>query len=196
MPGSKHENILIEGIREGNEKIFDYVFYLFYSGLVVYANKHVQNEKVAEDIVQDFFVKLWTNRKKICIKQTLKSYAFSSVKNSCIDYFRHEHVKQKNERILTEKANKVVDDNDFHIETELREHINAAIEKLPPKCREIFIMNRFEGLKPVEIAGLKNISVRTVETHIGKALKIMKSELRNYLPLSLVALILGILIRS
>jgi RNA polymerase sigma-70 factor (ECF subfamily) len=76
------------------------------------------------------------------------------------------------------------------LETELRQYIDKALDKLPPVCREVFVMNRFEGLRPAEIAEKKGISVRTVEGHIGKALKIMKTELEQFLPATLVMLIL------
>jgi RNA polymerase sigma-70 factor (ECF subfamily) len=191
MKVSDHEAILIEGLKEGNVKIYDYIFHFYYSGLVVFVQKYIHDPNIAEDIVQEFFVKLWINRERVQIETTLKSYFFSSIKNRCIDYLRHEIIKGKAEIKLLENLKSVTDDNNLLIESELRDQINAAIDKLPPICREIFIMNRFEGFKPAEIADKKGISVRTVETHIGKALKILRKELSGYLPASLVAIVLG-----
>jgi RNA polymerase sigma-70 factor, ECF subfamily len=191
MGALNHESILIEGLKEGNVKIYDYIFNFYYSGLVVFVQKYIHDQNVAEDIVQEFFVKLWINRERLKIETTLKSYFFSSIKNRCIDYLRHELIKGKVEKQLIEEVQKNTNEHNLLIESELRYQINAAIDKLPPVCREIFIMNRFEGLKPAEIADKKGISVRTVETHIGKALKILKNELNAYLPASLVAILLG-----
>lgn len=193
MPESIHEKILIEGLNEGNEKIFDYLFHLHYSGLVVYAAKMVQTKSMAEDIVQDFFVKLWSNRQKLQINQSIKYYFFTAVRNKCIDHIRHQQLASKSEKELAHQTETYTNDHNFLIESELRSYIDAAIAKLPPACREIFIMNRFEGLKPAEIAQIRGISVRTAETQIGKALKILRSELSNYLPASLVAILLGTL---
>lgn len=185
-----HETILIEGIKEGNVKIFDYVFHYYYSGMVVFTMKYTNNKAVAEDIVQAFFIKLWIKREQLNISQSLKSYIFTSLKNSCIDYLRRQEVKEKiNLQLIHELENRV-DGRNLTIESELREQINLAIEKLSPACREVFIMNRFEGLKPVQIAEKKDISVRTVEKHIGKALKVLRKELSPYLPSTLLAILL------
>jgi len=188
-----HETILIEGLKEGNVKIYDYLFHLYYSGLVVFVKKYIPDNNVAEDIVQDFFVKLWVNREKLTEIASIKAYFFSSVKNRCIDYLRHEIAKGKVEKQLLEKFSEATGVENLFIESELREQIFNAINKLPSVCREVFLMNRIEGLKPAEIAEKKGISIRTVETHIGKALKILRSELSGCLPATLVAIILGTL---
>ncbi|MFA9390743.1 MAG: RNA polymerase sigma-70 factor [Prolixibacteraceae bacterium] len=191
MVVSNHDYILLEGLKEGNVKIYDYIFHFHYSGMVVFVQKYIPDQAVADDIVQDFFVKLWINREHLNIETSLKSYFFASLKNRCIDHLRHEVIKGKAEKNLLEKVENLNDERNLLIESELRDQINLAIDKLPPACKEIFIMNRFEGLKPAEIALKKGISVRTVETHIGKALKILKRELSLYLPASLVAILLG-----
>lgn len=191
MTALVHEKVLLEGLKEGNEKIFDYIFHYYYSGLVVFAQKYIPDSDVAKDIVQALFVKLWTNREKLVINSSLKSYLFSSIKNRCIDYLRHEATKGKVEKKLIADLSEITDERNLFVESELREKINAAMEKLPPVCREVFYMNRFEGLKSAEIAEKKEISVRTVEAHIGKALKILRVELAGYLPSSLIALVLG-----
>jgi len=191
MTDLNHEKVLVEGLNEGNEKIFDYLFHLYYTGLVVFARKTINSQSVAEDLVQDVFVKLWTNRHTLVINQSLKSYFFTSVKNKCIDFIRHQKLISKTEQELANQIETISNDYNYIIESELRAYLFSAIEKLPEACREIFIQNRFEGLKPKEIAEKRGISVRTVETQIGKALKMLRSELSAYLPASLVAIILG-----
>lgn len=185
-----HEKILIEGLKEKNEKIFDYVFHLYYSSLVVYCRQIISDHQTAEDIVQGFFLKIWSNSHALHIDQSLKSYFFKSVRNRSLDYLRQQKVKAEVEKKIIDEKIATIHNHHFFVETELRQYIDAALEKLPPVCHEIFVMNRFEGLKPKVIAEKKGISVRTVEGHIGKALKIMKKELEQFFPSFLVMIIL------
>ncbi len=87
---SLHEKILTEGLREGNVKIFDYLFHFYYSGLVLLSFRLVGDKDVAEDIVQDFFLRLWANRKNLVIKQSIKSYFFTSIKNKSLDFLKRK----------------------------------------------------------------------------------------------------------
>jgi RNA polymerase sigma-70 factor (ECF subfamily) len=189
MSDNYHEKILIDALKEGNQQVFDYLFHLYYSGLVIFSIKYVGNRETAEDIVQDFFVNTWIKRESINISQSLKSYFFTSVRNRSLDYIRHMKVKLRVNELNKFEENPSQAD-DFIIESELREMLNKAINKLPPTCKEIFLMNRFEGIAPSNIAEQKNISVRTVEGHIGKALKILRTELSNHLPLFIMAILL------
>ena len=91
---NSEEKILLNGLAEGNVRIFDYLFMHYYAGLVAYAIKLGVDKDAAEDMVQDFFFKLWNNRTTLTIKDTLKSYFFVSIKNKCLDHFRHQKTKQ------------------------------------------------------------------------------------------------------
>lgn len=182
--------ILIEGLTEGNEKIYDYIFSHYYSGLVAFAVNKGITKDVAEDLVQEFFLKLWINRSKNKINDNLKNYLFVAIKNACYDYFRREKQKDKTLQSLPLEELKVADKpEEWLTESELKVQLDKALEKLPEKCRKIFIMSRFDGLKPDEIAQLEGISKRTVETHIGKALKILRTELKGKLPEVLITLL-------
>lgn len=186
------EEILQQGLAEGNVKIFDYLFHYYYSGLVVFAMKLVVEKEIAEDIVQDFFYKLWSEREKHSINSSLKSYFFSSVRNRCLDHLRHNKVSEKAGVFLAQQMEQdAYDESNYLVEEELRERIHDAIGKLPEKCRKIFVMNRLEGLKPTEIAEKENISVRTVEGHIGKASKLLRKELQSYLPAYIITLLIS-----
>ncbi|MGF7138810.1 RNA polymerase sigma-70 factor [Roseimarinus sediminis] len=185
-----HEQILIEGLIEGNVKIYDYIFHYYYSGMVVFAMKYTKSRTLAEDLVQDIFFKIWTRRTQITISTSLKAYLFSALRNRCIDYLRRENRNGIKED--ESKADKEVPLNpqSLLVEAELKELINMAIEKLPPACREIFVMNRLEGLKAAEIAERKGLSQRTVEKQIGNALKLMRKYLSPYLPSLFIELLL------
>jgi len=192
MQENASEIILQQGLAEGNVRIFDYLFHHYYSGMVVFAMKLVNEKEVAEDIVQEFFFKLWSEREKRSINQSLKSYFFSSVRNRCLDHLRHKKVCEKADSFIArEMQQNIFEEHNFLVESELRERIHDAISKLPEKCRKIFVMNRLEGFKPSEISEKENISVRTVEGHIGKALKLLREELQPYLPAYIIALLIS-----
>lgn len=190
MIAGTHEQILIEGLIEGNVKIFDYIFHYYYSGMVVFAMKYTNSKGLAEDLVQDIFIKLWTRRTQITITTSLKAYLFSALRNRCIDYLRRENRRGLKENESMADKEVPLNPQSLLVEAELRELINTAIGKLPPACREIFIMNRFEGLIAAEIAEKKGLSVRTVEKQIGNALKRMRKHLSPYLPSLIIELIL------
>lgn len=193
MTDINHEQLLIEAIKQGNQKVFEYLFHYYYSGLVVYATKYVESREIAEDLVQDFFVNTWLKRDYLAINQSIKSYFFTSIRNRSLDYLRHQHVKTKSIKKIAEQTTDQAQPDHFIIESELRSVIENAIDKLPPMCREVFVLNRMQGLKPNEIAAQKKISVRTVEGHIGKALKLLKTDLNSQLPGWLIVFVLNVL---
>jgi len=172
---------LVENIRNSNQAVFELVFKYYYSGLVVYADQIIMNTSVSEDIVQSIFLKLWETRETIEIR-SLHAYFTQCVKNRCIDYLRNQQVRQRFDNQTTH-VDAVEFEDDLWIKTELSELIESAIEDLPPRCQEIFRMSRYDNLKISEIADKLNISKRTVETQISKALKIMRIRLIDYISL-------------
>ena len=129
----------------------------------------------SRSIVQEVFINLWVKREKIEVAVTLKAYLYSMVKNRCIDYLRKEKVTA--EISPSVESLKQIPFHDLVEEAELNDCINKAINLLPEKCREVFMLCRFEGLKYYEIAQKLNISLKTVEMQMGIALK----KLREYL---------------
>jgi RNA polymerase sigma-70 factor (ECF subfamily) len=176
---------LVESIKNSNQGVFELVFNFYYSGLVVYADQIIKHTVISEDIVQSVFMKLWETRETIDIR-SFRSYFIQCVKNRCIDHLRSQQVKNKFDNRVPE-SDFLVMDEDLWTKTELSELIEQSVESLPPRCREIFRMSRYENLKITEIADQLKISKRTVETQISKALKILRVKLIDYL--SLLALI-------
>ncbi len=171
-------DFLLEKLKEGNRKAFTIIFNHYYSGLVIYAEHFLYDQGMAEDIVQTTFVGLWENRQAIK-SASIRHYLINSVKNKCIDILRKEETRKKyNQRQITQNINY---QGAFWTESELREMIESSVNKLPPKCREIFILNRYENLKSKEIAQRLQLSPRTVETQILKALKLLRKDLKDYL---------------
>jgi RNA polymerase sigma-70 factor (ECF subfamily) len=176
------EETLIQRLINGDQTAFELLFRFYYPGLVTFASQIVLDSDEAEEIVQDFFVKLWTGRKEIKKSETLKNYFFTSVKNRALNYLKKEKIGEK----VREELQKMVETDrlyqpDLFVESELQTRIKAAFEKLPPRTNEIFTLSRFEGLSNDQIAEQLNISKRTVETQISNALKILREELKDYM---------------
>lgn len=173
------DKLILEHLKNSNQGVFEMVFKYYYSGLVVYADQIIKNTPVSEDIVQTVFLKLWESRQSLEIR-SIRSYFIQCVKNSSIDHLRSQEVKNKYSQQSIDYL-QVEMQEDLWTKTELEEMINQAIDKLPPRCREIFLMSRMENLKIAEIAEKLMLSGRTIETQISKALKILRVELAEYL---------------
>ncbi len=176
---SFEEKNVFENIKEGNKKAFEQLFKTYYNYLCAFATTIVNDDIAAEEIVQDFFVKLWEKKDQITIETSVKNYLFRSVKNLCLNQIKHNNIK-------TEHARRIIagtDSNDFsqyYIEVDLKKEIEESIESLPEKRREIFRLSREEGLKYREIAEKLNISIKTVEAQMGLAIKTLREKLKKY----------------
>ncbi len=173
------DKLILEHLKSSNQGVFEMVFKYYYSGLVVYADLILKNIPLSEDIVQTVFMKLWENRQSLEIR-SFRSYLIQCVKNSCIDHLRNQQVKSKY-KVHNEDFQQVELPEDLWTKNELEELIHQVIDKLSPRCREIFILSRVDNLKIAEIAEKLQLSGRTVETQISKALKIFRVELAEYL---------------
>lgn len=174
------EAFLIESLSSGNREAFEYVFKKYYQRLVSFAGRYIQNEDIVEDIVQDCYAVLWEKCSTVAsISISVSAFLFAMVRNSCLNYLRHEQVIQKYEveYLAYSQGEERLYHADFGLEIEhkllyeeLQEKIAQVVESLPERCREVFIMSRFEGLKNREIAQKLNISTTAVEKHISKAM--------------------------
>jgi RNA polymerase sigma-70 factor (ECF subfamily) len=174
------EKKLFLKIKEGDEKAFETLFHFYYAYLCHYAASLVGNDAAAEEIVQDFFVKFWEKRKEISITSSVKNYLFRSVKNQCLNYLQHNKIKNRfAQETVKELRTKSVDEDNY-IEIDLAQKIEDSIESLPEKRKEIFKLSREKGLKYREIAEKLNISIKTVETHMGLAIKTLREKLSDY----------------
>ena len=171
------DHILFEDIKNGNEKVFNQAFECYYSCLCFYTDKIIRDFDLSRSIVQQVFVDLWIKREKLQV-ESLKSYLFQSVRNASLDVLKHKKAELK--YLSTLQKTESDQFSDLMEEAELADKINKAIQKLPDKCREVFIMCRFEELKYAEIASRLNISVKTVEMQVSIALKKLRKELSEY----------------
>jgi RNA polymerase sigma-70 factor (family 1) len=181
------EQEIVGAIRQGNERIFEETFRKYYQSLCNYANSILKEMDEAEEVVQNLFLSIWEKRGDLEINISLKSYLYRAVHNHCLNRIKHLKIREEYQQYATnfydasyESVSQTV------IKNELEQKIEEAIRKLPEQCRLIFRMSRFEELKYHEIAEQLELSPKTVENQIGKALKILRVELAEYLPLIII----------
>jgi RNA polymerase sigma-70 factor (ECF subfamily) len=183
---NQKEDFLTHQFNAGSVDAYKNIFELYYRPLCSFAKKYVLDLAIAEDIVQDLFVKLWEQRNNILLKTSAKSYLFQSVKNECLNYLKHQNVQ---ESYKTHIANVSTDDF-FHDKLE-EEEVNLlvfrTIQSLPPRCRKIFELSRFEGKSFEEIAQELSISKNTIKNQLVNALKHIRQVLEKNEILLLIA---------
>lgn len=181
---------ILLAIRQGNERVFETVFRKHYQALCNYACGILKDMDDAEEVVQSIFMKFWEQREGIEINVSLKSYLYRAVHNTCLNRLKHLKIQEVHKQYV---GNFYEENHDSATEimdkVELENRIADALEKLPEQCRLIFKMSRFEELKYQEIADKLGLSIKTIENQIGKALRIMRAELADYLPVVLFMLL-------
>jgi len=180
----EREHILFAEIRNGNEEAFNKTFDLYYSRLCFYADHILHDFDLSRSIVQQIFVDLWIKRDRLIVT-SLQAYLYNSTRNASLDVLKHKKVESR--YLSSLEISESVEVTDLMEESELADRINRAIQNLPEKCREIFIMCRFEELKYAEIASQLGISVKTVEMQISIALKKLRKELSDYQMIQLLS---------
>lgn len=175
------EQTLLKATKSGDESAFDTLFRTYYPPLCRYACSMADGDMSAgEDIVQQVFVKLWEQRSAFNVQWSVKAYLYKMVYNRCLNRIRDAKTR---ERYKTYNATQLEQQQNHQpgAATELSERIQQALAKLPTECRRVFELSRFEELKYREIAEQLGISIKTVETQMGKALRQMRLELADYL---------------
>lgn len=167
------DQLLVQEIKNNNEKAFESVFKKYFSVLTMYAKKYVMDFDVAKDITQDTFIKFYEKREDIEIHTSLKSFLYTSVRNKCLDHIKLNKIRDQHKDQIKYQASISSEDEDAeHIKrTELQEKIYKILKTLPTKNQKIFMMSRIQGKTNQEIADELGLTKRTVETHISNALK-------------------------
>ena len=172
-----NNNILIENLKKGNEDAFVYLMNTYHDKLCVYARGLTKDHYTAQDIVQNVFLRVWEQRKKLNSSLNLNNFLYKSIYNEFIDHYRkiklltpleEEHIKQLNTIVSEQKASEI---------DRLVELVKQEIENLPPKCKSVFTMGKLEGLTYVEIAEHQQVSIRTVEMHMSRAFEIIRKKI-------------------
>ena len=171
-------------IQSGDTASFEMLFKTHYDPLCRFALSYLQDPDDAEETVQGVFIGFWEKRKTIQVDASLKAYLYRSVRNACLNEIKRVKVRKLHaDSMMVEGEPQSQPSDHLAIRQELEEKIQEALQALPEQCRLIFKMSRFEELKYQEIADQLNLSIKTVENQMGKALKIMRTQLKDYLPL-------------
>lgn len=174
---------ILEKLQSDDQTILKSLFQEYYLPVCKSIYRFVKDKSTTEDIAQDVFIKFWEKRKKLNITSLVAAYLHRMGINEAISYLRrHKHFKSE-EVIEYSVPNNIGSGESKLLQSELQDNVNKAIDSLPPKCRAIFQLSRYEELTYKEIAIKLDISVKTVENQMGRALRILRIKLRGYLSL-------------
>ena len=182
MPDYNKDNIL-QHLAAGDEKAIDWLFRKYYTSMCQAAYRILPDEHLVEDLVQDVFLELWKKRTRLTIKTAIASYLRTATRNKTLNYIRDQKIDFRDappKDVLKGKTTPVLQ---TLMADDLQQEIDAAIDNLPERCRLVFVLSRFEEMSYQEIADQLDISIKTVEHQIGKALRNLRAALQQYLPL-------------
>lgn len=169
-------------LAQRDEQAFEQVFKAHFKTLHGYAISIIKDEDEAEEVVQQIFFKLWERAAHLSFAGPVTAYLYRAVHNECLNFIKHEKVKQGHQlHVAYRMKNEAVTDMGRDRNKELEKTICEALDELPEQCRTVFQLSRFEEMKYREIADKLDISVKTVEKHMGKALKLLRSKLVDFL---------------
>jgi RNA polymerase sigma-70 factor (ECF subfamily) len=196
MQNSPKLNII--AVRNGDRSAFEAIYHEYADMLYHLCLQYINEPSVAEEIVQDAFVKLWEVKESLKEELGVRNYLYTITKNNCLLHIRKEQIVMKNSRDLcylemqfNYEAMSSLADSIVEFD-ELKDRIDSAIDALPENLKEVFLLSRFEELKYKEIAEQLDVSVKTVEARMSKALVILRKDLKEYLPIiSLITSVIG-----
>ena len=177
---------MIASLAERDERTFERVFKLHFKNLHAYAYTILKDEMLSEELVQNIFFKLWERPEKLNISGSIAAYLYRAVYNESLNHLKHMKVRSKYQSHTVHQLKNETDNASKKIMLkELETKLDQALQGLPEQCRTIFQLSRFEELKYREIAERLEISPKTVENQMGKALKLLRMKLIDFLPLTL-----------
>jgi RNA polymerase sigma-70 factor (ECF subfamily) len=173
----------VERIRSGDVSAFEALFHAYHAPLCRFAYSYVGAKDLAEEIVQEAFLFVWERRRTWDVRTSAKNYLFTSVRNAAVSYLRHERVVRRREAETAELFARPSASADSEARTaELMAAVQRAVGRLPERCRLIFTLHREQGLTYQEIAQVLEISPKTVEVQMGRALKALRTALAGFWP--------------
>lgn len=169
---------IINGIRHRDRQLFSWLFDRYSHTMYLIALDILKDHELARDIVQEAFLKLWEKSDAIDIQSSIKSYLFRTAANLAINKYKKES------RVVRNQESPVLPEQNAHTgnraeEKEFEQYIYYAIDSLPPQCRRVFTLSRFNDMSPPDIAQHLNISINTVYTHLTMAIRIIKERLKK-----------------
>lgn len=198
MKESLSHTRLFHSLAKGDESAFEKLYKLYFPRLYTFSLKIINDSALAKDVVQNVFVKIWETRTSFTFVNP-EAFVYQMVRNASLNYIRHlKVVDNLNSRVKDQYLGEelyyidmVGNEPYILIEKELEEKILEVMNSLPDKCLTVFRMSRIEGLKNREIADQLEISIKSVEKHISRAMQIYRVNFADYLPLHIILLVLG-----
>ena len=176
----KDDQDLIDQIQQKNRKVFELLYKKYYKKLYVLSYQYVANHEVAEEIVHDVFINIWKMADQIIIERSLERYLFRSVINASLNYITNEKQLKNKQDEFSKAQSKVAEEPVSGEETEaLLIKLEEALDSLPPQCKKVMILSRFEKLKQKIIAEQMGISIKTVKNHLSYGFNKMRMILEN-----------------
>ena len=181
-----NEATLIARLQNRDEAAFEQVFKSHYKNLHAYAFSMMREDSAAEEAVQNVFYKLWERSEGLSISGSIAAYLYRAVHNEALNQLKHLKVRTRHQLFVAHRGSETDEAHKrIHLQ-ELEEKLHQAMNELPEQCRTIFQLSRFEELRYREIANRLDISVKTVENQMGKALRILRTRLVDFLILILL----------
>ena len=177
-------DFLLSAVQRGDQKAFDTLFRRYYPMLCAYGHRFVELED-AEEIVEDSLLWIWENRETLVIESSLNSYLFKMVYRRALNKLAHIDATQRADTRFYEEMQEMLQDTDYYQIEELAKRIEDAVAALPASYREAFVMHRFRDMSYKEIAETLGVSPKTIDYRIQQALKQLRMDLKDYLPLLL-----------
>lgn len=176
----ENDLVLFDKVKSNDLPAYEIIFKKYIKELYRFAFSYVRDAQIAEEMAQEVFLYIWEKREQIEIQTTLKTYLYSAVKNKCLNYIKLELPRQQSMGDISEVMLSVSTKNKDEGENEqLKIYIQRAIDSLPKKCRQIFILSRNAGMTYEEIAEELDLSKKTVENQMGIALKKLRESLEG-----------------
>ena len=176
------QQFILAELQKGNERAFDFVFNEYYSSLSRFSYSFVKDQDKAESLVQEVLIKLWEKRENLTNVDNFLSYLMGMVRNQSIDYLRKEKADSRVYLNIRPATSANTTDDEIS-KNEFEKILLESILKLPERCKIAFELSRFDGFTNKEIAQKMEISVKGVEALIGRALKLLRMELKEFLPI-------------
>jgi RNA polymerase sigma-70 factor (ECF subfamily) len=180
LPNVAAESEDMQDIVNDDVEAFENLFNTYCQPLINFTYRYVRDVQVAENLMQEVFVRIWTKRKQLDPTANVKAYLYTAAKNEALKYLRHNKVVSSNARDILGLKKEVKTPETTLDENELAAAVQQAVDELPEKGRMIFSMSKYDGLTYAQIAQIQNISKKTVETHIGRALKFLRQRLEVF----------------
>ena len=170
-----NDSILLKKVKAKDKVAFDELFRLYYSQLSRFSYNIVRDKSIAEEIAQEFFISLWEQTPMVT--DSVKSYFFRSIYNRSLNYLEKAKTRTRNEDTFATEQDHHTESEPADEEQEMHKRVSQAVDELPDKCKEIFMLCKYEEMSYSEVSELLNISPKTVENQMGIALKKLRERL-------------------